>query len=231
MRELVTIIITTYNRTDLALQTIKGLKQNLVYENLAWHIADDGSDQGHIERLLQEIPDATVTNAERQGVGVSKNLALKKAFEKSQIVMLLEDDWWLRDRLDLSTHADLLMSNERVGIIRYGWLSSDTLTASLVGDKSGYGNMCYWKIHQNSGQYCYSGQVSLRHKRWYDVIGYHAEGINAGLEELDMCGRYNNFDNPPEILWPANIPCHYNTSMFVDIGSGHSLNSIEPEVK
>jgi len=234
MRELVNIIITTYNRLEICKQTIRGLKENLIYENLAWIIADDGSPDGYVDELVKEIGSdhcVQTTNAGRRGVGYSKNLALRKAFEESPIVLLLEDDWLLRQKLDISAHADLLMSNPNVGMIRYGWLSSDTLTADLVGDRSGYGSQCYWRLKKDSGQYVYSGQVSLRHQRLYTYLGYHHEGINAGLEELDMCGRYNTAENPPEILWPANLACNYQTSCFIDIGAGYSLNTLEPEVK
>jgi len=68
-----------------------------------------------------------------------------------------------------------------------------------------YGNFhAYWDLQPASAMYIYSGQVSLRHKRWYDAVGYHAEGIQAGQEEEDMCRRYNNKYGPNQLIQHIN---------------------------
>lgn len=226
MRELVSVIMTTYNRTEIARQTLRYLRQNLQYENLAWIIADDGSAEGHIEALLSELDGlpVQVTNAQRKGVGKSKNLALELAFKSSPLILLLEDDWLLSEPFNLNVYADTLVSQPTVGMIRFGYLSTE-LTADFVG----YNDMSYWRIRQGSGVYCYSGQISLRHKRWYDKVGYHKEGVTPGEEELEMCIRYNATPDAPYILWPGNVHPHFGCSIFKNIGMGQSLNNILPE--
>ena len=49
----VPVVITTHNRTDTACKTIASLVKNLKYSRLNWIIADDRSDDSHIDRLVQ----------------------------------------------------------------------------------------------------------------------------------------------------------------------------------
>ena len=229
MRELLTIVITTYNRLDLAIQTIKALKENLIYYGpLAYHIADDGSGEDYIARLVDEIGTdypVTWTDAKRGGVGKSKNIALKMVFEKSPLVLLTEDDWVLRTpQFDVSAYCDTLISNPEVGMIRLGWLATNMATEII-----GYNGITYMHLKSDSGFYVYSGQISIRHKRFYDSVGYHAEGINAGKEEEDMCQRYNKTENAPHILWPGNCAFQFQTGPFYNVGMSESLNTVMPE--
>jgi glycosyltransferase involved in cell wall biosynthesis len=232
MREPLGIIVTTYNRPSTAVPTIISLRDNLVYDDgpRFWIIADDGSPTAYIDQLKGLLPNEQVfvTNANRHGVGASKNIALRQAFISTRLVLLLEDDWCLADKFNITSYADLLIANPRVGVIRLGYLSHG-IKADLVGDVEGYGPMCYWRIVPNSDQYAYSGQISLRSVNWYNTIGYHQEGVNPGAEELNMCGRYNTSPNPPEILFPANIASHFQCSPFKNIGMNASLNNVQPE--
>lgn len=190
-----TIIITTYNRTELAAKTIEGLLINLVDTDRQWILADDGSDEGHLETLYGVFPHdeiVHVTQAGRQGVGKSKNIALEKAFETSPYVLLLEDDWYLAEPLSLAPHMRIMDEHFHVGMIRFGFLGTMP-HENFTGIYRDYGNFhAYWELQPRSAHYIYSGQVSLRHKRYYDFVGYHAEGLAAGEEEEDMCRRYAN---------------------------------------
>jgi hypothetical protein len=108
-----------------------------------------------------------------------------------------------------------------------GYLSVPTKAGyNLVG----YNDMSYIRLLPHpEDMYTYSGQCSFRsYNQFYKVIGWHTEGINAGEEELDMCRRYNALKNPPEILWPGNIPFHFQTGIADNIGMNLSQNSIEP---
>ena len=79
-------------------------------------------------------------------------------------------------------------------------------------------------------QYVYSGQVSLRHKRFYDICGYHPEGVSPGEEELTFCKHFNGVEDAPKILWPATYGTTLNAPFipFVNIGMDISLNATQP---
>lgn len=223
---LVNIIITTYNRLDLLVPTIKALIENLKYSNLGWILADDGSHETYIDQAVRQaslqVPFA-MTQAGRKGVGFSKNLALRHAFEQSPYVLLMEDDWQLKEPLNLSRHVALMEARSDVGMIRFGYLGGRI--EAVYDDLNGF-DTSYWEL--KSGVYCYSGQVSLRSKVWYDQIGYHAENCSPGAEELDMCYRYAQIQNPPKILWAAEYGCKLNCGPFINIGMNNSTNGVQP---
>lgn len=226
--KLVYVIMTTYNREKSAKATLKGLVDHLKYPNLKWIIADDGSGWDYQLSLRDYLSSHTddeihITNANRKGVGCSKNLALRKAFAETPYVFLLEDDWVLDSDLDLVPHVKAMEENTDVGMIRFGYLSTG-LSMEYVG-RSGVG---YLKLIRNSFPYVYSGQVSLRKKSWYDAHGFHKEGVSPGEEELDFCFRFNAGDPSwPDIFWPANIPVFWGPFKHMDFGI--SLNHISPE--
>ena len=224
------IIITTYDPGDnsrfkLLFKTIEALKENIQYSNLAWIIADDGSEnfpKDALYTMLEGYP-RTFLNAERKGVGRSKNLALRHAFTHSPFVLLLEDDWVLSQPLDLNAHVRVMQENTNVGIIRLGYLGGE-----MTGQFTGLSGRTYWKLLHKSGFYVYSGQVSLRHQRFYSSVGYHVESATAGKEEEEMCHRYNDIVSVPDILWPAELGCTINAGAFKNIGLVDSVNAVEP---
>lgn len=230
----VTIIITTYDpgnnsRFPLLYQTIKGLQQYLDYPNLRWTITDDGSSN-HQEMVagvnsLLEGQDLRIFNTERRGVGYAKNNALKEAFTISPIVLLLEDDWLLVQKLPLVKYVQHLLDHPDTGMIRFGFIGGTTLTATLVG----YSPFdTYWQLTQGSDVYVYSGQVSIRSEGFYRAVGFHDEGKTPGDEELEMCKTYNGTPNAPKILWDASFGVTLNSGPFHNIGMGNSLNSVAP---
>lgn len=219
----VCVIITTYKRTAIACQTLQGLRDHLIYPDLIWLIADDGSEPEHIQALKDVLgPDRSVliTNAERGGVGRSKNLALQEAFKYTPYIFMTEDDWWLDSDLDLKPHVKCLMDRKDVGMIRFGFLGGpmDAHLEDMNGPFS-----YYLTLKQGSGVYVYSGQISLRHKRFYNACGYHAEGVPPGVEEEEFCHRYNATPDAPLILWPSVYAPAWGP--FANIGMGASLNA------
>lgn len=231
---LVNIIITTYdkgngNRYGLLYKTIQGLKDNLIYPNLSWSITDDGSpnyeDMKNTVGEMLSPTDVVFFNTERKGVGYAKNNALRHAFQSSPMVLLLEDDWYLHQKFDLLRHVQHILDHPEVGMIRFGYIGGTTLEAQYIG----YSPFdTYWTLKQGSDVYVYSGQVSLRHKVFYDKVGWHSEGISAGEEELDMCKRYNGTPDAPLIQWAAEYGTTLNAGPFYNIGLGDSTNAEMP---
>ena len=227
----VTVIITTYDpgdqsRTKLAIKTIEGLRANLRYPDLRYIIADDGSNQEtHIAPLRDALEGAQyeISIVDRKGVGVSKNTALRKTFEVSPYVFMLEDDWYLRETLPLEKYVELMQQRPDLGIVRFGYLGGG-MEAEYAGDSL----LAYWKLKRGSGVYIYSGQVSLRSKKFYDVVGMHAEGLSPGEEELEFCKRFNGTEGAPDIIWPAALPTMLNSGAFINTGMNVSLNAEVP---
>ncbi len=218
---LVCCLLTTYNRTNLAVRTIEGVQQHLIYpkERLAWHIADDGSNEQH-SGLLKRLcgSDTSYTNSERRGVGRSMNLAMETVLQRADYILWLEDDWELTRDFDLRPCVQLLAENEAVGMVRLGYISP-----GIGGDLiSGAGHL-WWRLHRGP-TYTFTGHASLRHKRFCKVYGNYQEGLTPGETELWYCGKFNGTPGP-EIVVPAFTG---EWGAFGHIG-GESLKDVHPE--
>lgn len=217
------IVFTTYNRAQTAVPALKALAGLRYDGDIRLWLCDDGTGSAYTDSLCSVCPvPVTVIDAGGRGVGHSKNLGLARAFAETDTVLLMEDDWVLQRDLDVNAYVKCLRQTPDLGIIRLGWLSVD-ISARLVG----VDGVCYWDLVPDSGVYGCSGQVSLRHKRFYDVVGYHGLGMSPGEEELDMCSRWNRCKSP-RIFWPADIPCGLGKGVFANNGLGVSLNRSRP---
>lgn len=235
MSDLLNIIITTYDsgnglRTKCLYATVKSLVDKLVYNKLYFIITDDSPSEHHennvrpvIDLLEDNLLDYSIISTHGKGVGFAKNNALELAFQSSPYVLLSEDDWELKEEFNLHPHIRTLSEHSDTGMIRFGYLGGE-MQAKLTS----YSGVTYWELLHKSGFYVYSGQISLRSKHWYDVVGYHVEGVGPGREEEEMCHRYQDMVDVPKILWPADYGCTLNAGLFQNIGLDNSVNHVEP---
>lgn len=226
MREPIYIVITTYKRLDTVIRLIKGIKDNLYYPDgeLKWCIIDDGSGEEYMKAVRLALPaDPVFTyDSNRKGVGHGMNKALEYVRSvNGKLILLLEDDWVLRNPTDFSPYADVMVSHESVGYIRMGYIS-----VGLEAEAVGLDGRLWWKVKLGTYQYNYTGHAGLRHIRFYDFYGDFAEGLPPGQTELDMCAKVNKKSNGPDILIPMNYECQWG--IFDHIGS-ESLANVGPE--
>lgn len=209
------VLLTTYQRTDIALQTIRGIKKNLQYANIGWVITDDSTGGDHLQRLKDEIGTTysmvTYDNEKHLGVGHNMNHGLRKIWEMgADLTLVLEDDWLLEKPFDPTNAVNLLMNNADIGMVRWGYLS-----AGLNADVISRENHLWLKFNANNYQYIYAGHASLRHKRLHQSAGMFTEGLRPGANELDFCGKYNSKPNPA-IVWDMD---YGHIGPFAHIGS------------
>ncbi len=213
----VIILVITYRRLDLALETIRSIKQKLVYPNLGFHIADDGSGKEYVNKLANEIgPEYSieVTDSKRQGVGVNMNMGIEAILKRADFWAHIEDDWILRNPLDLAPCVRLLEEDERIGMVRLGRLSGGIKAETIGG-----ADKVWWLLEKGSDTYVYSGNAALKHRRFHDAYGAYPRGIHPGQTELWYCGRFNQTSGPA-IVWPAWL----NTEeVFFHIGDSQSF--------
>lgn len=213
----VIVLIITYRRLNLALETIRSVKQHLVYPNYGFHIADDGSGQEYVERLCREIGGSysiSITDSARAGVGRNMNLGISGCLQRSDLWLHLEDDWVLRRPLDLKPCVDALMLDQSIGMIRLGRLSADIKAVSYS-----QAGQLWWKLQKGSNSYVYSGNAALKHRRFAQTYGPYQENLTPGRTELSYCHKFDN-TRGPEILWPAFLSTE---DMFFHIGDHQSF--------
>ena len=203
MTEPVVIILQTYKRTDVALRTIAAARQFLRYPELYWYIADDGSDGAHVDAVLSAAGYLVGFHTERRGYGANANAAWDAADAIGALTLWLEDDWELRQPIDLYVYAALLMERADIGMVRLGYLN-----AGIQGRTIAHVNSLYWALDRqpvDDWQCVFTGHPSLRHRRYREAYGNYPTGLNPGDSELAYAYQYR-IGSGPAIVWPADYP-------------------------
>ena len=207
MAEPIVIIFQTWERTDVALRTITAARAHLRYPDLRWYVADDGSRPGHVAAVGEALDGAHVIgwHSERLGYGATANRAVAAAEQVSDLLLFLEDDWELREPLDLWQYAALLMESAEIGMVRLGNLNLD-----IRGRTWAHGGNVYWKLDREphiEGTPVFTGHPSLRHRRYHQAYGDYPEGLIPGDTELAYAYQFRlGAPDAPAIVWPADYP-------------------------
>lgn len=213
----VIVVVVTYRRLRLAIETIRSVKEKLIWPNIGFHLADDGSGPAYLQALVQEIGpnySVTVSNAERGGVGHSMNLGIEAALGRADLWLHLEDDWALPAPLDLAPFVQLLQEDASLGMIRMGYIS-----AGIEGKTFPGADRMWLRLKKNSDTYVYAGHAALKHRRFHEAYGGFPVGLAPGQTEVSYCGKFNAKPGP-DIAWPLWMP---ETSMFRHIGDSQSF--------
>lgn len=216
----VAIVLVTYARTKYAVWTAESVRKNLIYEGeLGWYVGDDGSPQSHFDEVVAAVGKENIFDCHsedfmpgRRLPGKSWNKAWEVSHRWAPIVLFLEDDWTLLRTLDITPYVKLLMENEKVGMVRLGHLAINLNMTSV-----GYAGIHYLQMWRNM-QYAFSGNPSLRHRRFADTYGPYNEDVTPGDTELDYDYRFR-IKSGPEIWWPVDLG---GWGIFSHIGSEQS---------
>src|SRR4051812_12455236 len=113
------VVIATYNRGPLLLETVRHLEEHLLYAGeIRVIVADDGSDDGTVDAVRANYPLAHIVVSDRVGLGANTNAGLRQAFALTDYVLQLQDDMHLLVTLDLHAHIQKLMNDWTCGYIR-----------------------------------------------------------------------------------------------------------------
>ena len=196
--ESITIVLQTFKRTSYALKTIAAACELLHYQGeLRWYVADDGSPAEHWFQVMDALPHATAFHSARRGYGANANAAWDAA--PSRLTFWLEDDWVLREPLDLTPHAYALMDCPELGMIRLGYI--DPLMLEPSRDFAGRRYHTIPRDWPDTSFYAFTGHPSLRHARYRQAYGDYPEGLGPGDTELAYAYQYRTHDGPL-IVWP-----------------------------
>ncbi len=210
--EPITVILQTWERTDNAIATIAAAKRYLHYGGpLRWYVADDGSRAEHWFKVMNALDEGTEFHSVRRGYGANSNAAWDAA--KSDLTLWLEDDWELRAPLDLTPHAYALMDDDRLGMIRLGYIDPARLEPLCLFGGRPYHTMS--REWPDNAFYAFTGHPSLRHRRYREAYGDYPTGHTPGDTELYYAYQYR-IGEGPLIVWPEEYPPE---GYFAHIGS------------
>jgi hypothetical protein len=198
--EPITVILQTFKRTDVALRN--GGRPVPIY------VADDGSPEQHVSAVLEACGgDLLGYHTARRGYGGNANAAWEAADDIGALTFWLEDDWELRQPLDLYAYACLLMETEEIGMVRLGALNLDIRARSWA-----HGGLVYWKLDKEphiDGTPVFTGHPSLRHRRYRQAYGDYPTGLLPGETELAYAYQFRQGPQAaPGIVWPADYPAN-----------------------
>lgn len=235
----VTIALLTYEdgARHTAERTLRAALDRITYAGpLSVHIADDGSVDGHVDRL-REIAGGYATvefigasNAGRRGYGHSFNLMTQVVHLGSDVVLVLEDDWELTRPLDLAPLVETLLAQSlpyggpAISCIRLGYLGfTQSLRGEFVHTQAGVMVM----LDPDSQEpHIFAGHPRLETVAFERAVGPWPEGLAPGATEFTVC-------HIPEarrgVAWPLDFgpSAQRADSLFVHIG-GHGLGEVEP---
>lgn len=120
MKELITIIITTYNRSDKIENAIKSAI-NQTYNNFEIIVVDDNSNNIDERKKTQKIVEKYATikliqNDDNLGGALSRNVGIEKA-NGNLISFLDDDDVYLPNRLEEMYQTYLEHKDEKIGLV------------------------------------------------------------------------------------------------------------------
>jgi hypothetical protein len=200
----VTIIMTTYAptndhpRVSYAIQVLDYLRHFLAYPGpIHLHIADDGSPPEYVPGLIDYAralgyPQVSSTNAARNGIGASLNLAVASLPSDDDIWMYITDDWLLTRALDI-TNAVRLITDQRT---LYDYVRLGPTHPRLHCEVAYEMDLGFWlhlqQFHDNG--YYFATRPFLATKQFWQYIGPFQERVDAYVTERDYSDRVNKSD-------------------------------------
>lgn len=180
------VVIATYNRSALLLDTMQHLSDHLYYVGeTRVIIADDGSDDETVAAIQSCFPLAQLVVSDRVGLGANTNAGLRQAFAQTDYVLQLQDDMRLLTGLDLHPHVELLMQDVTCGFIRLWGVGGHRYEGKLEGN--------YWRIMWHSPElYIPSDRPHVKHRRFHDFYGMYPEGLTTAHTEDAWCHSCKN---------------------------------------
>jgi glycosyltransferase involved in cell wall biosynthesis len=205
------IVIVTFNRRDILLETIRRIGEHLDYTGPRHLIvADDGSNDGTIDALRAITPSATIPNitiaiSQRVGMGANTNAGLRAGFALSEYVLQLQDDMHLLHHFDLHPHVARLRDDPTSGFVRLWGVGGHKYTATL--DQS------HWRIDWASDElYIPSDRPQLKHWRFHQWFGFYPESLRTDQTEDAFCHQCKDRAIPgaPAVLIPHGVDVERN---------------------
>lgn len=203
--EPIAVIIPTYNRAEIVGQTIRLLRDNIIYEHgLVFYVGCDGDD--NTPEVVQSIDGAQVIclseSAGSFGANINR-LLVYAAHLGHDLFLQLDDDHHLKHPLILDNHARYLNDFELAGWIRLMGVGYHKYNAKLNG--------LYWYVDWDSPElYITSMRPHLKHRRFLETFGAYPEGLKLGQTEESYCHQCKDValtteGTLPSVLVPLDV--------------------------
>lgn len=211
------VVLLTYNREEYARRTLETTIKNLHYDG-EWHIhiADDGSPEGYVSRLVEVALGSgarvTWSNSQRRGYGANYNLAMQTAHQMSEYILPLEDDWELVRPLYAD---DIIEDMEEIGFgcARLGYIGyTQPLRAAFIRGIHGLWLALDPTSHE---PHVFAGHPRIETVAWARAVGPWPENKEPGDTEFAVAhipAARQNVGWPADYVRPSgDLFCHIGT--------------------
>ena len=187
MNPSVSVIIPTYNRADIILETIESVF-NQTYQNFEIVIVDDGSSD-NTKEVIENLknPRIKYIYQKNSGPSAARNNGIKNA--KGELIAFLDsDDLWLKDKLE--KQINILNYRPEIGIISC-WAVGITFDNRILYKRTGSAknNKEFIRGVLFNPDSVISGTPAIIIKReCFDKVGFFDEEMKC-LEDWDMWFR------------------------------------------
>lgn len=193
---LISCLYITYNRSDLLEESFSILRKKLhkIGLNVEYVVADDASDEEHVERIRRMPFDEFVLGDKNVGLGGNCNRGLKAC--SGELVLQMQDDWRLVRGGELIAHAVMVLQDDpEIGIVQLRPTYSD-LPIEVRHTRDGVRYEVYANDHlpwiRGSGLRPYSDNPHIKTRAFIEGIGAYTSGVPMEETELEYKKRVAN---------------------------------------
>ena len=177
----VSVIVPTYNRSDLISETIKSIL-NQTYKNFELIIVDDGSTD-NTEEVIRKFKDSRIKYIKTDnwgGPAKPRNIGIKKA-KGEYIAFCDDDDFWLETKLELVT--DYIKKVPGVDLICHDeWLETNRVDKKRLT----YGPYTTYRDLLFNGNCISTSATVVRRQKILEVGGFSEDMQFNGVEDYDL---------------------------------------------
>ncbi len=215
----ISILVVTYNRSEILVDTIANLKRTIASHPLVREIviADDCSDSNHRE-VIDGIEGVRVVRTERnRGLGANANNGLDHCV--GSLILQIQDDWVMDgDPAKLGSVCDFLERNPDVGIVQLSPIRIDLPVEYRECGDSRYhvfpNDHVPWMRRCNLRPY--SDNPHLKRREFVSTVGPYLEDVPMTVCEAEYQRRVAN-----QSRWKVAM---LEGSLFSHVGEEASLN-------
>lgn len=149
------IIIKSFNRPYYLDRCIQSIYKNVVDSDFTIKILDDGTPERYLTRLIEDYPEIQVYRSEfytEKSTAIEEDIScfgnaaataipiklwVEAAQDATDYFLLLEDDIWLTEKINLKATHDFL-SGKGIFFLKLFWLGNDKLIESKLKERTDF---------------------------------------------------------------------------------------------
>jgi GT2 family glycosyltransferase len=227
-----TVIIVNYKTADLTLQCLKSLYENIPGKyTLEIIVVDNASNDGSVERISLEYPNATIiNNSKNLGFARANNLAMKSG--RGKYFLLLNSDTIVFPGV-IEKSIEHMNENKHVGILGCRLLNLDRThqhsaarlpTFKTIFYEHVLGIMASWYPEEECTRTLKVGSVSgaymMVSRAATEKVGLFDESYFMNVEDVDWCKR----------MWDNGFEVNYCGDVSIIHLGGQSIK-INPDIR